>query len=210
MKTLAEHLEVNSGLRDDLWEQELFRLLPQSSIYIIKDSVQMGPDGWPYLYLSTDKTKEHVAEDHAAHLIQWAYENAVGLVLNPDKERPDYIFHYGLLWNFVHNKFFIKDFVSEFPENAPIYISQVSEDIIPQHALNFIKEYIKSAGIDKPRGALISRDKINYEFALSLESLGNPPKEEHEGIARGIGWFLPNHIPVLLIFEEKLQKLFDL
>lgn len=210
MKTLAEHLEVNSGLRDDIWEQDLFRLFSQSSVYVVKDSVQIGPDGWPYLYLSTDYTKEHSGEDHAAHLIQWAYENAVGLALNPDKERPDYIFHYGMIWNFAHNKVFIKDFIDEAPENAPIYISQVSEDIIPQHALNFIKEYIKSAGIDKPRGALISRDKINYDFALSIESLGNPPQKEHEGIARGIGWFLPNHIPVVLVFEEKLQKLFDL
>lgn len=209
MKTLAQHLEVNSGLRDDRWENELFNLLLDSNLYIVKDSVQMGPDGWPYLYVSTDGFQPNVGEDHAAHLIQWAYENAVGLALNPDKERPDYIFHYGLIWNYAHNKFFVKNF-NEAPADAPIYVAQVSEDIIPQHAMNFIKDYIKSAGIDSPRGALISRDKLNYEFALSLESLGNPPQEEHEGIARGIGWFMPNHIPVLLVYEEKLQPLFDL
>ncbi len=112
-----------------------------------------------------------------------------------------------MIWNFVHNKYFINDVYTETPPNAPIYVAEVSEDIIPSHAMKFIKDYIESAGIEKPRGGLISRDKINYDFALSIESLGSPPKSEHEGIAKGIGWFLPNHLPVVLVYEAKLQKL---
>lgn len=210
MKTLSDYLAVNSGLRDNTWESDFFRSLIASKIFVIDDTVQMGPDGWPYIFITDDKSVSHISEDTALNVIQWAYENGVGLALNPAKERPDYIFHYGMIWNFVHNKFFIKDEVVETPPNAPIYVAQVSEDIVPMQALGFIKDYIKSAGIDAPRGALISRDKLNYDFALSIESLGNPPKEEHEGIARGVGWFLPNHLPVVLIFEDKLQKLFDL
>lgn len=210
MKTLSDYLAVNSGLRDQTWESDFFRSLVKSKIFILDDSVQIGPDGWPYMFITDDGKAKHASEDTALNVIQWAYENGVGLALNPNKEKPDYVFHYGMIWNFVHNKFFVNDTVVETPPNAPIYVAQVSEDIVPQQAVNFIKDYIKSAGIDEPRAALISRDKINYDFALSLESLGNPPKEEHEGIARGIGWFLPNHLPVVLIFEDKLQKLFDL
>ncbi len=210
MKTLSDYLAINSGLRDNSWESDFFRTFVASKVFVINESVQMGPDGWPYIYITDDIKTKHVSEDSTLNVIQWAYEHGVGLALNPNKERPDYIFHFGLIWNFVHNKYFIKNDVVQTPPNAPIYVAQVSEDIVPQHALAFIKDYIKSAGIEKPRGALISRDKINYDFALSLESLGHPPKSEHDGIARGIGWFLPNHLPVVLIFEEKLQKLFDL
>ncbi len=208
MKDLNENLKVNSGLRDDAWEKDFLRAFVNSTLYLTDENVQIGPDGWPYLFITEDGTQKHVSKDTAINLIQWAYEHGVGLVLNGSKERPDYIFHFGLIWNFIHNKFFIKDQIVQTPPNAPIYVAEVSEDILPQHAIHFIKDYIKSAGIEEPRGALISRDKLNYEFALSLESLGNPPKQEHEGIARGIGWFLPNHMPVVLVYEEKLQKLF--
>lgn len=208
MKSLSEYLNTNSGLRDNQWEEDLLKVFIYSKVYIVDDAIQIGPDGWPYLYLTDDKSKTHVSEDSAVHILQWAYENGVGLVINADKERPDYVFHYGMIWNFVHNQFFVKNVSLEFDKNASIYVAQISEDIIPKHALDFIKEYIKSAGIDEPRGALISRDKLQYDFALSIESLGNPPKEEHEGIARGIGWFLPNHIPATLIYEDKFQKLY--
>lgn len=207
---IQQLIQINSGLRDEAWESDFLRTFVTSDLYLIGDNVQMGPDGWPYLYLTEDNSQKHVSEDKASNLIQWAYEHGVGLVLNGHKERPDYVFHYGLIWNFIHNKFFTNSIVAETPPNAPIYISKVSEDILPQHAMNFVKDYIKSAGIDQPRGALISRDKINYDFALAIESLGNPPKSEHEGIAKGIGWFMPHHIPVVLIYEDKLQKLYDL
>lgn len=210
MQSLSEYLVVNSGLRDEQWEQDFLKVFVFTKVYVVEESVQIGPDGWPYLYLTDDKNKAHKSEDTVNNLIQWAYENGVGLVLNADKERPDYVFHYGMIWNFVHNKYFVKDEIVNTPPNAPIYIAQVSEDLVPKHALNFIKDYIKSAGIDDPRCALISRDKLNYDFAVSIESIGNPPKKEHEGIARGIGWFLPNHLPVALVYEDKLQRLFEI
>lgn len=210
MKTLNELLKINSGLRNDAWEQEFLDTFASSKIYILDDSVQIGPDGWPYLFLSSESTDQVKAEDSVHHLLQWAYESGVGLVVNPHKERPDYVFHYGMIWNYIHNQKFLINTNSEIAENAPIYVAKVSEDIIPKQPLSFIKDYIKSAGIEEPRAALISRDKLNYDFALSIESLGNPPKDEHEGIARGIGWFLPNHIPVILIYEDKLQQLYKI
>ncbi len=210
MKSINEILSLNSGLRDDHWEEEFLNSFPESKLYLLDENIQIGPDGWPYLFLTNDSSVNPKTEDKASNLVQWAYEQGVGLVINPNKEKPDYVFHYGMIWNYIHNKTTVKYGVTDLPPNSPIYVSKLSEDIVPSHALHFIKDYIKSAGIDSPRCALISRDKLNYDFAVSIESLGHPPKREHEGIAKGIGWFLPNHIPVVLIYEEKLQPLFEI
>jgi hypothetical protein len=210
MKTLTDYLNVNSGLRNAQWENDFLRSFVSSNVYIEDDSVQIGPDGWPYLYLTDSKEQKHVSEDKSLNLLQWAYDHGVGLVLNASKERPDYVFNFGMIWNFIHNKTFLTETFENNKSNAPIYVAKVSGDIIPQKPLEFIKDYIKSAGVEAPRCALITRDKVNYDFAVGLESIGNPPKSEHEGIAKGLSWFLPHHIPVVLIYEDKLQKLFEI
>ena len=57
---------------------------------------------------------------------------------------------------------------------------------------------------------IFSFDKKQYEFGISLESLGNPPETEHAGIAEAISWFLPPHYSIVLISEKGMPQFVDL
>lgn len=210
MQNLSNALSTNSELRNLNWEQEFLKTFVNSHIFLVEESVQIGPDGWPYLYLCTDIKQSYKSEDQVPSVISWAYENGVGLVLNTHKEKPDYVFSYGMIWSFVHRGEFVNYTQPVFKENAEIYLSPVSQDLIPLKVLSFIKNYIQSAEVKRPRCALMTRDKIHYEFAVSIESVGNPPQSEHQGIAQGISWFLPMDMPVVLIYERLLQTLFEI
>ena len=210
MEKLSHALSVNAGLRDFHWEDKFLKAFVDSCVFLVEDSVQIGPDGWPYLYLCTEAQQPHKSEDRVSSIISWAYENGVGLVLNTHKEKPDYIFHYGMIWNFIHQGEFVNYAQPAFKKDAEIYLSPVSQDLVPSKVISFIKDYIRSAGVEGLRCALITRDKIHYEFAVSIESLGNPLESEHKGIAQGLSWFLPINMPVVLIYEKLLQPLFEI
>jgi hypothetical protein len=57
-----------------------------------------------------------------------------------------------------------------------------------------------------PRILVMSTDRKHYDLAFSLESLGNPPTKEHQGIAEAITWFLPPHYSVVLVSEKDLPE----
>ena len=57
---------------------------------------------------------------------------------------------------------------------------------------------------------MISQDNIHFDLCFSLESLGNPPDNEHEGIAEALSWFLPTHYSIVLISEKSLPEFLPL
>lgn len=209
LPNLNKILQTNTGKRNQDWEQSFLNSFVTSELYLIEENVKIGPDGWPYLYITTDKDQKFEAKDQAQKIIDWAFESGVGIVVNPQKEKPDYIFNYGMIWSFIHRGEFINYSQAVVEENAPIYIAKITDDIIPHKVMHFLKDYIATAGIKDPRFALITRDKINFELALSIESLGSPPPSEHEGIAKAFSWFLPINMPIVLIYEDKLQRLYE-
>lgn len=207
-KSLHELTLVKGSGRTQAWEQQFLKSFETAEIVITSEDVQMGPDGWPYLFASTN-TEAQGFKDKALNVVQWAYQHGVGIVINPDKEKPDFVFNFGMVWSYMHRGEFVKLFDENYPEDAQVYIAKITDDMIPSHVQHILKDYIASAGVETPRAALITRDKLNYEIAFAIESLNNPPAHEHLGIAKGIGWFMPTDMPVVLLYEEKFQKLFE-
>lgn len=209
MTNLNDLTNSKLNARNQDWESQFLKTFVEREceVVVMSEDVQMGPDGWPYLYVNTD-LKHEGFKDKALNVVQWAYDHAVGLVINPQKEKPDYVFNFGMIWSYVHRGAFVNFFDDSYQDETPVYIAKVTDDIIPNHAQHIIKEYIASAGVQSPRAALITRDKVHYELAFAIESLNNPPSNEHQGIAKGLSWFLPTDIPVVLLYEKKFQELY--
>ncbi|MCJ8278130.1 MAG: hypothetical protein HRT44_01130 [Bdellovibrionales bacterium] len=97
---MEELLQIPFEERDDQWEMNFFKeLTTNCSFEFLSDSPIEGPDGMSYLAVKTVEEGEP-----SEKVFDWLGEKGVGLAVNPDKEQPDYVFSYGMIWNFLQQR----------------------------------------------------------------------------------------------------------
>lgn len=209
---LNEIVLVADSERDSSWENQFFQALAQGKLNLISSEPQVGPDSWPYLLAETGEE----ATEPVGKLLDWLTERGIGLAINPRKEFPDYVFSYGMLWSFKQTGFFFKA-VPENPETkvqfetkSLVHAGPPTEEFLPGYVKKILRDFFRDQSILNPKIQVISQDQVNYDLAISLDSLGRPPESEHDGIAEAISWFLPPHYSLLLISEEGMPPFFDL
>lgn len=193
--------------RDEAWEDAFFRALPKSKFEFLSESPIEGPDGMPYLAVKITDDGEP-----ADKVLEWLGEKGVGLAIDPTKEMPDYVFSYGMIWNFLLNGEFVTA-VEEKRGGKEVNIEPgqemmagtPSESYLPPHVRGLFREFLRDQGVLKPRAVMLSQDGENYDFCFSLESLGNPPQEEWQGILEAFSWFFPLHYSFSILSEEMIQ-----
>lgn len=212
MTEIEKILSVPSDNRNAHWEIDFFNSLSKSNVNVMSADPQIGPDNWPYLMAEwADGGTESVQK-----VIHWLHDKGIGLVVNPTKEYPDYVFTYGMIWSFKESGYFYKtaDQITsgavEIKENSNCFYGAPSEAYLPKYVRRILKDFFMDQGLLNVKVLMISTDNKFFDFAISLESLGNPPQAEHEGIAEAISWFLPPHYSILLISEKNLPAFLDL
>jgi hypothetical protein len=210
--TLDSHLEVKEENRDRNWDEIFFKLISESNLNLMTQDPQQGPDGWPYLIAETVSGANTGANvDPAQKVFHWLSTKGIGLVINPQRlPYPDYVFSYGMIWSFRETGYFIK-FHEIAPstelivdKESPIKTGPPSEEYLPLYVRNVLKDFFRDQSVFDPKVLMISTDSKQYDLCFSLESLGNPPEEEHQGILEAISWFLPPHYTIALISEKGL------
>lgn len=210
---INEILQVPESQRDPAWENQFFQALMQTQFRLLSPEPQTGPDNWPYLLVEID---EKNGTESVHQILNWLAERGIGLVINPMKEYPDYVFSYGMIWSFKETGLFFRPTppqdsgVVQFNIGNLVHAGSPTEQYLPNYVRTILKNFFTDQGIFKLRILLISTDRLNYDLAISLESLGNPPENEHQGIAEAISWFLPPHYSLLLVSEEGMPPFFDL
>jgi hypothetical protein len=211
MESLEALLDVPLDSRDEAWEDRFLTRLCDAKLNLLAEDPQNGPDGWPYLMAETSVD----AQEPAQKVIEWLASRGIGLVVNPQKDYPDFVLSYGMLWFFRSTgKFILRD------QQAPVGQTEfnirdiktsgpATESYLPLAVRKIIKEFFQDQGVFSPKYAVISFDNKNYELALSLESLGNPPENEHPGIAEALSWFLPGHYRILLTKAADIKGFSD-
>lgn len=204
--SLQELLKVESELRDETWEDQFFTCIAESKVNVLSADPQTGPDGWPYLFVETsDQGKEP-----AQKVLQWLAGRGIGMAVNPQQDYPDFILSWGMVWCFRETgRFMRRDLIPptgtfELTPDMIKHAGTPSPDYLPDYVRQTLRDFFRDQGILDPRILVMSQDRVHYELAFSLESLGNPPESEHEGIAEAISWFLPPHYSILLISEKTL------
>lgn len=206
---MEEILKVPVDDRDEAWEQSFFRALPQSQFEFLSDSPIEGPDGMPYLAVSTVSENGEPADK----VFDWLGEKGVGLAVNPSDEAPDYVFSYGMIWNFLLNGEFLTEAENEsdggkefeITEGQEMMAGTPSEAYFPPHVRTIFKEFMQQQGVHKPRVVMLSQDSKNYDLCFSWESLGKPPQEEWQGILEAFSWFFPMHYSFSILSEDSIQ-----
>lgn len=210
--TLTDIVKISDDNRDHQWEIDFFMALSKGNLKLINEAPQQGPDGWPYLLAETSDE----ASESAQKIIQWLASKGVGLVVNPQKSYPDYVFTFGMLWSFRETGLFFQNAeantknVFELEAGQGIHAGPPSLQYLPQYVRNILKEFFRDQGVLRPRILVMSENRKSYDLVFSLESLGNPPEKEHQGIAEAISWFLPPHYSIVLLSEKGLPQFSDL
>jgi hypothetical protein len=198
-------IKVESELRDELWEDRFLTALTECRLNILSADPQTGPDGWPYLFVEISEDGEP-----AQKVLHWLATRGIGLAVNPDQEYPDFILSWGMIWYFRETGRFFRRDVDSLAGRVELSLAQIahagtpSPQFLPDYVRSILREFFRDQGVLNPRILVLSQDRANYELAFSLESLGNPPESEHEGIAEAVSWFLPPHYSLLLISEQGL------
>lgn len=210
--TLHELSEIPEAQRNESWENQFFHALTSGQIQLMSPEPQTGPDNWPYILAQTSTS----ATESTQKLIHWLSERGIGLVVNPMKEYPDYVFSYGMIWSFRETGFFFKP-VNErdvgqvqFSTDKLTHAGPPTEQFLPGYVRKILRDFFRDQSILRPKVSVLSTDQVNFDLAISMESLGNPPEKEHQGIAEAISWFLPPHYSLLLISEQGLPPFMDL
>lgn len=205
-------VRVPEEKRDTHWENLFFHSLSKSSLDLLSEEPQTGPDGWPYLLT---QVSENSAEP-ASKIIQWLSNKGIGLVVNPMKEYPDYVFTYGMIWHFKETGYFYHVAADrptgtvEIQMNENYHYGEPSAEYLPSYVRQILREFFRDQGLFAVKILMLSQDGKNFDLSISLESLGNPPNSEHQGIAEAVSWFLPPHYSLLLVSEKDLPSFFDL
>ena len=209
---LTELVKIPDEQRDHQWEIDFFMAITSGKVKLVDEGPQQGPDGWPYMLALTS---EHATEP-ANKIMQWAATKGVGLAVNPNKEYPDYVFTYGMLWHFKETGLFYRT-ADEIPSGAvaieegqKVHGGAPTPQYLPQYVREILKEFFRDQGVLRPRILVMSTDRKNYDLAFSLESLGSPPEKEHQGIAEALSWFLPPHYSIVLVGEHGLPPFVEL
>ena len=161
-------------------------------------------------YLAVEISEE---AEPADKVLEWLGEKGVGLAVNPNKEQPDYVFSYGMIWNFLLHGEFLTPMENETERNKEVEFSPgqemmagtPSESYWPPHVRSLFKEFLAQQGIHNARVVMLSQDSKNYDLCFSEQSLGNPPQEEWQGILEGFSWFFPMHYSFSIISEDMIQ-----
>lgn len=210
--SLNELIEVPDEKRDTHWENHFFNEFTKANLKLLFQEPQQGPDKWPYMIAETGEE----ASEPAQKVIQWCAMRGIGLVLNPRKEYPDYVFTYGMLWHFRETGLFYRNAFEtptgtlKLEEGAKLHAGPPSPQYLPDYVRAILRQFFMDQMVLRPRILVMSMDQKHYDLVFSLNSLGNPPEKEHAGIAEAISWFLPPHYSVLLMKEEGLPQFVDL
>lgn len=205
--TLSELLIVPDSKRDHNWENHFFDELLKSKVKLLDEGPQTGPDKWPYLMVETGEG----ADEPVAKIVEWLSTKGIGLVVNPTKEYPDYVFPWGMIWNFKETNLFrlnqppVIQGTVELKNEQGLIAGPPHPKYLPDYVRSILKQFFMDQGLMQVKILVLSQDGKHYDLAISLESLGNPPKHEHAGILEALSWFLPAHYSLMLTSEKEIK-----
>ncbi len=209
---IFKHLLSPESDRDDAWESDFLGALKDIRVNILQQEPALGPDNWPYLFVQSDEQ----GQDFLLNAFDWCMSRGIGVALNPQKQMPDYIFTYGMVWSYIKFGSLNPPLKLNTPGQAVIQTNDQliagppTEEYLPEQIRTVLNEFWVQQEVANMKVLVISKDNEHFDLCFSLESLGNPPKEEHQNIGEALSWFLPNNYSILLISEKGLPPFHQL
>ncbi len=203
---IYKHLLSSEADRNSDWEQYFLENLKNIKVNIMQPDPVVGPDNWPYMFLQSDPQ----GQDFLLNVFDWCMKRGIGVALNPQKEMPDYIFTYGMVWSFIKFGRLDPPLKMSNPGQAVLEKGQKvisgppTEEYLPLMIRAVINDFWKQQQVEEMKILVMSKDNEHFDLCFSLDSLENPPVNEHKDICEAMSWFLPDNYSILLINEKGL------
>lgn len=201
-------VQLPESARDDRWEKEFLDSIQNLKVRVLAEGqTTQGPDGWPYLKVATQEGEEPFEK-----IVRWLAGRGIGLVVNPHKMVPDYVFTYGMLWNFVETGYFVSPWtppqageVLINPESRPL-LGPPTDKFLPAYVREILRELLKGQGYNEPKILVATnRDFSEQDLVFASESVGDLNPGEQRQLAEALSWFLPLHYSLVFAPERELR-----
>ena len=206
-------LQLPESKRDDQWELDFLALIPQAKVQVAEEQAKAGPDGWPYLLVRSGPQ----GDQPFLQVLEWAATRGIGLALNTHKMLPDYVFTYGMLWNYAMNR----QFVTKGPtpkagsviiaDNEEMIVGAPTEQYLPMFVRKVMREFLAAQGMQAPQVTVLSTvDYKVVDLLFSSESLNDLKPKDFRSMGEALSWFLPLHYNIIIGSEQNLTGFVDL
>lgn len=213
---LNELFKVEGELRDENWREKFFENVADASFACSDPQIISGPDGFPYFVLNTPEPNKQFQCYVIKNMIpDFLLEQGFGVVINPEKGNPDWVFSSGDIVNYhLRNEFYTKSDNWDMQksdeviaEEEKVLVGQPSEYIIPVQTRAILRMFFESLQITDAKIALLNRPK-GEEFSQQLVFNLTPDKfkdrEHFNTVMAYVSWFLPKHYSYASMDESTL------
>lgn len=201
---MQEILKTPSSKRNSDWEESFLKAFPGSKIYLRSDEPFLGPDGFSYMDVTSEPSGPLIKLDD---FLSWCAHAGVGLVLNlKSNKTPDYVFNYGMIWNYVLRAKFLNpglESPEEIKENQTFFVHKILEGYLPQYVRENIKDFLALNKISDAKLTLISKgDNTPYELLWYFSNDIDLSEADQKTLLESIAWFLPLDYKVAMASNE--------
>ncbi len=199
LNTLCKVPALKRGVK---WEESLFKAVADSPIFLVKNQPFQGPDGFSYMHISSKLGIKINKND----FFKWCFKFGIGLVLNlQDKKTPDFVFNYGMVWNFLYKGTFINTVSPDLKESSDTYVHEISKSFLPKEVRKNIRIFLNINKITKAQLTLVSGGaKAAYELLWYFPELKKLEEKEQIALLKAISWFLP--LDYRLAWADELEE----
>jgi len=189
MSLLKELCDYPISRRNLNWEKSLSKGFLESEVFLVDDQPFQGPDGFSYMHISSEKGSPVEKED----FLNWCFESGLGLVLNlKDKKAPDYVFNYGMVWNYLLRGKFMNEVPKMKEEGNDLFVHKISEGYLPKDVRKVIKNFLEMNKIENTKLSLVSGgDGTAYELMWHFPDFVAQTDADKTSLLESIAWFLP-------------------
>ncbi|MBP9838786.1 MAG: hypothetical protein KBC84_08735 [Proteobacteria bacterium] len=216
---LFKLFEVSPEKRDESWQKVFLATVTEASFACGDPQLIKGPDGFPYVHLITPEAEKEFQCFVIKHMEQdFLLKEGFGIVINPAKEKPDWVFTYGDIVNLHLNKEYYSERIDVvLPEDETlsteqeVLIAQPSETYLPQLTRQVLKHYFELAKIENVKILLMTRkthEGVIQEIVFNLTPDKFENEVEYQKIMKDVSWFLPRHYFYSVMDEKEVSQYF--
>ncbi len=213
---LGELFKVEENLRNEEWRQAFLENVVDAGFICSEPQVINGPDGFPYFVLNTPKSDEPFEAYVIKNIIPgFLLEHGLGMVINPAKGNPDWVFSYGDIVNYhLKNEFYsqsenwgVQKNNEVLQNEEQVLVGQPSEYILPDQTRKILRNFFENLKVNDAKIALLNRPKgeeFTQQLVFNLTADKFESQDQFNAIMSYVSWFLPKHYTYASMEESTL------
>ncbi|MCY4779530.1 hypothetical protein ORI89_07700 [Sphingobacterium sp. UT-1RO-CII-1] len=209
--------------RTEIWRDNFLASIATCNLKLAKNEVVMSDDGFPYIQLQTVQTEEKFRSYAIIHQLDTLLNQGFGIVINPQNDKPDWVFSYGDLVNLkLNGEFYTYKSVfsnineySSIGKDEEILVGQPSETIFPSYLRHQIRDFLHYSGLRNAKIMLIARnytdeEKASQDLVFNIMPTQFATEHEFNTIMNTLQWMLPKHYSFFGVDELSIENGFQL